>query len=141
MADMRREWPPLSMAPFDDIPRQVTQRLGCRVERSQGVQGLVTQFQGVRFGGAQPEQGRIGRFVPGDIGALAFAQRRRVTFHVENVVLYLEGQANSPRIGVQGGQVRRLGSATGQGAQVHRGFDQGAGLVAVHMLEGLSGPA
>jgi hypothetical protein len=42
------------VAAFDDVPRQVTQRLGCRVEWSQGGQGLVAQFQGIGLGGIQP---------------------------------------------------------------------------------------
>ena len=91
MADMRRKWPRLSVATFDDIPRQVTQWLGRRVERSQGIQGLVAQLDGVRLGGLQPQQCRISRLVPCDIGALAFAEGGGVTFHVENIVLHLEG--------------------------------------------------
>jgi hypothetical protein len=81
-----------------------------------GRQGLIAQFQGIGLGRVQPEQGRVGRLVAGDVGALALAQGGGVAFDVENVVLHLEGQADGLCISLQGLEFV-LGTAAGQGAE------------------------
>lgn len=109
---------------------------GCAVtEAFECCQRLVAQLERVGLGRFQAEQGRVGRFVAGDIGPWRLP-RVAVSLSTSRMSSCTEGQANGLCITLQGLELRLAGAGAGQGAKAHAGFDQGASLVPVHVFKG-----
>lgn len=82
-------------------------------------------------------EGGIGAFTQLLVGTLTFAKGRSIPYHVENVILDLEGKTDIFRIAIQRGQGSAAAFAGAQGSHPDGGADQGARFVAMDTLQRL----
>src|SRR5579859_2971588 len=90
-----------SIFPGNDVFREPNQRSDSLAQGCQSVHRLILEFRGLLLGALQAQYAGVGGLVAGRVGAGSFAQGIGVAFHVQDVVLDLEGQAHALGIAIQ----------------------------------------
>src|SRR5690606_5100153 len=123
-----------SELPLHYVTGKLPQAIGALIEAGQGGNGLILQRAGQLMCLFQPQQGGEGRLAAGGIGAVVLADDLGTAFHVEDVILHLERQADAAGVGVQRASLLLVGLFAGQRAELHAGANQGTGLALMHVL-------
>src|SRR3989339_2004075 len=93
------------VVPFVNIAVKGAERLALGVKNLQGAYGRLDGLMGHDLCLRYAEEGRISGLVPLGVGSGSLAEILRGSFHIQQVVDYLEGQADLHPVSAQGGKL------------------------------------